>query len=260
MIERNTKSKELICKNKEKEKMAVFVKDGFAVRIPAKTARYQANCHKEWGTFIKGDTKGLTASKAEKAGLTKGSWVEMALIYLDEKVLTFEPHYIDEPFAEIWGIPTAGEMKDQFHAQASELVTFLLHRQSKDKLSAVFDEFSKLSFNQWVEEGMIGDHNEYAIAKINEYYFTNIFRFEMIQTEGKNGYYFYVKTTYRPAESDNEKKACTIAKEIYEAQTNGINYCQDERIESNYEGYLLKSNDTKALTAGEDEVKTKTKK
>lgn len=213
----------------------VIVKDGFAVRIPQIPSRYRANCSKDFGVFVHGDTKGMNISKAEKAGLTKGEFVEMALVCLEQKILTFEPNYLNETFTEIWGIPTAGEMKNQFPENASELSTFLIHRQSQDKLAQLVEKFSKEAFTEWVNSGMKGDYQKFAIEKATEYYFSNIFRFELTQIEGKHGIYYYVKSSFRKAENDIEKKACDLAKEIYQGHLDGMNYCTDERLVLNHQ-------------------------
>ncbi|MBD2039241.1 hypothetical protein [Microcoleus sp. FACHB-672] len=214
--------------------MNVITQDWFAFRIPEIPARYRANCSKEWGCFVTGETSKMTCSQAEKAGFTRGNFVEMALCWVDNKVLTFEPHYINESFTEIWGIPVAGEMKSNFHEKCSELSTFLIHRQSKDKMNGLIEVFGREAFNQWVSEGMKGDAHDYAIQKAAEIYFSNIFRFEMVQTEGGYGAYFYVQATYRKA-SDNEfeQAALKAAKQIYEGQIAGLGYCTDPRLEDN---------------------------
>ncbi|MBL1208285.1 hypothetical protein [Geminocystis sp. GBBB08] len=213
--------------------MTAFVKDGFAVRIPNIPSRYRANCSKDYGLFVHGDTKDKSSRDAEKQGLTKGEYVEMALVCLQNKTLTFEPNYINEPFTEVWGIPTAGEMKTQFSANASELSTFLLHRQSMDNLAKLVEQFSKNAFDEWVSEGMKDDYNEFAITKATEYYFTNIFRFEFEEVKGKYTYY-YVKSSFRKAESKIEKSACLIAEEIYQKYQTGLGYCVDNRLELNH--------------------------
>ncbi|EAW33352.1 hypothetical protein [Lyngbya sp. PCC 8106] len=216
--------------------MNVITIDSFAFRIPKIPARYRPNCSKEWGLFVTGDTKKLNCSQAEKAGLTRGNFVEMALCWVTQKTLTFEPNYINEEFTEIWGIPVAGEMKTQFNEKASELSTFLVHRQSKDKMAGLIEVFSREAFNQWVAEGMKGDLNEYAIAKAAETYFSKIFRFEMIQTEGSYGIYFFVQTTCREPNPENklEMAALKTAKQIYESQNEGLAFCTDPRLEENH--------------------------
>jgi hypothetical protein len=215
------------------ERKSVIVHGKFAVRIPELPSRYRCNCSKDYGCFVHGDTSKMSSRQAEKAGLTKGSFVEMALCWIDQKVLTFEPNYINEAFTEIWGIPVTGEIKSQFNENASELSTFLIHRQSKDKLMNLLDEFNRDTFNQWVSDGMNGDVNEYIANKISDYYFSHIFRFELTQAEGKHGIYFYVTTTIRKPNNDLENKALVIAKEIYEGQLNGLNYCTDFRLVDN---------------------------
>lgn len=214
--------------------MNVMSHDGFAVRIPELPSRYRANCSKEWGGFVTGDTKNMTASEAKDAGLTRGKFVEMAVCWIGTKVLTFKPHYFQEPFTEIWGIPVAGGMKETFHENCSELSTFLIHRQSKDKLLNCFEDIGRDAFNEWVAGGMNGTPEEFAKKKLEEVYFGNIFRFEMQDAEGEYGRYFWVKTSQRPANGKNELAALKIAKDIYLDQLNGINMrCVDLRLEDN---------------------------
>jgi len=211
----------------------VIVKDGLAVRIPQRPSIYRSNCHKDYGCFVHGETKNKSSRQIEKEGLLKGEFVEMALVYIDQKILTFKPHYTNEHFTEIWGIPVAGEMKTQFPDNASELSAFLIHRQSKDKLAQVIEGFSKEAFTQWVNEGMKNDYQEYAIEKATEYYFGSIFRFEF---EGamspEHGAYYYVKSSFRKAETEIEKTACAIAKEIY---TGYKEYCSNEQWVLNHQ-------------------------
>jgi len=214
--------------------MNILTVNGLAFRIPETPSRYRGNCHKDWGVFITGETKGMNILKATEAGLTKGNFVEMAICWVDQKILTFEPHFINEEFTEIWGIPVAGEMKTQFAEKASELSTFLLHRQSKDKMQGLIDIFSRNAFNDWVLGGMQGSAEEYAQKKASEYYFSNIFHFEMTPTESSNyGAYFYVKTTIRQPQSELDFAALECAKQIYQAQLEGNGYCTDPRLEEN---------------------------
>jgi hypothetical protein len=229
--------------------MNIIVKDNLVVRIPEKPSRYRANCHKDWGSFITGETNGMNILKATEAGLVKGSFVEMALVYIDHKILTFEPHYINENFTEIWGIPVAGEMKTQFADKASELSTFLLHRQSQDKLANIIEDFSRNAFNEWVSDGMKGEASEYALNKMNEYYFGNIFRFEMTPKEGKHGTYHFVAISSREPANELEKDALLVAKEIYETHPE---YCVDQRLVENQEQSLglIEGSEQAALPEG----------
>ncbi|MGL4376245.1 MAG: hypothetical protein ACRCT1_07400 [Microcoleaceae cyanobacterium] len=217
--------------------MNIIQVNNFAFRV-AKT-RYRANCAKEMGQFLVGDTKGLTSLEIEKNGLTKGSWVEMALCSISKKMLSFPPNYLNEEFLEVWGIPTAGKIKEAFNEKCSELSTFLLHRQSKDKMAAIMEELARKAFDSWVEDGMKGEANEYAIAKAEETYFSNIFRFELVKTEGKFGIYFYVKVSYRPPNTDFEEAALIAAKQIADCRKSGVNYCLDDRIEQNHQACLI---------------------
>lgn len=213
--------------------MNPIVIDNFAFRIPNLPARYRANCSKDFGLFITGETKGMNCSKAEKAGLTRGSFVEMAVCAIANRTLTFKPHYENESFTEIWGIPVAGEMKTAFHENCSELSTFLIHRQSQDKMKGLIETFGRQAFNTWVTEGMPGDANEYAISKASEAYFTNIFRFEFIQSDGNYGPYFYISTSIRQPVSPFEDAALKAVKQIYEADRLGANHCVDYRLLEN---------------------------
>ncbi|HEY9864975.1 MAG TPA: hypothetical protein V6D21_12435 [Candidatus Obscuribacterales bacterium] len=210
--------------------MNIIQIDGYGFLIPSSPSRYRANCSKEWGQFVGGNTNNMTCSEAEKAGLTKGKFVEMAIAQISTKILTFEPNYINEEFLEIWGIPVAGEMKFQFHEKASELSTFLMHRQSKDKFTQLTEQFVKDALNSWASEGMKADFGEYSLAKIRESYNNLIFRFEMTKTEGKHGNYFYVESSYRAATGEIEIAALKAAKEI---QSMALNPCFDQRLIDN---------------------------
>lgn len=234
--------------------MNVIVENGFAVRIPELPARYRANCSKDYGCFVTGETKNLSSRDAEKQGFTKGNFVEMAICWIDKKVLTFEPHYYNESFTEIWGIPVKGEMKNQFPDNASELSTFLIHRQSKDKLAQKIEEFSRDAFKSWINEGMKDDYEEYAVNKANETYFSHIFRFEFVQAESSYGIYHFVKISLRKSENDIENKALAIAKQIYEGQMNGLGYCTDNRLEINQEKSLLALSESKSKSNSDENL------
>ena len=208
--------------------MHIIQLNNFAFRVPELPARYRANCSKEWGCFVHGDTKGMNVSKAEKAGLTKGDFVEMALCDVHERLLTFEPHYLNEPFIEIWGIPTGGEMKSQFPEQASQLCTFLLHRRSKDNLGRLLEVFSQNAFMEWVNGGMNGDPNKVATEKIQQAQFTHIFRFQFTMAESSYGPYYFIDITEKKPETDLEKAALEAAKQLA-----GTNFCIDPMLVEN---------------------------
>ncbi|HCA95981.1 MAG TPA: hypothetical protein DEP38_15585 [Cyanobacteria bacterium UBA9226] len=207
-----------------------IIDNGFAFRIPSIPARYRANCSKEFGFFVNGDTKGMSSSKAEKAGLTKGSYVEMTVCKIKEKILTFEPNYINEPFTEIWGIPVAGEMKTQFHEKCSELSTFLVHRQSMTRINLLIEEFSREAFNTWVEGGMKENPSDFALSEISKIFATKIFRFEFVQKEGKYGVYYFISCSVREAETDFEIAALSTNAKIVADK----NACIDPMIEQNH--------------------------
>jgi len=231
--------------------MSPIIVNGFAFRIPGIPSRYRANCSGGFGCFITGETKGMNCSKAEKAGLTRGSFVEMAICAINQRVLTFKPHYENEGFTEIWGIPVGGEMKTQFNEKCSELSTFLIHRQSQDKMKGLIENFGREAFNSWVAEGMIGDANEYAIVKSSEAYFNNIFRFEMVQSDGNYGPYYYLSTTTRPIATPFEEAAVKAAREIFDAnQRLNAGWCTDQRLVENEQTAMgLAPGDAIELTA-----------
>ncbi|MEG5175575.1 hypothetical protein [Microcoleus sp. B3-D7] len=208
--------------------------NGFAFRIPNIPSRYRANCSREFGVFVTGETKGMNSSRVEKAGLARGNFVEMAVCAIGSRILTFEPNYVNEQFTEIWGIPVSGEMKTYFHEKCSELSTFLIHRQSQDKLKSLIETFSKQVFNTWVAEGMPGSYDEYARSKAAESYFNNIFRFELTPAESRAyGAYYYVGISVRPPNGALDEAALKAARQIMEAQSQGIVYCVDPRLVDN---------------------------
>lgn len=209
--------------------MNIIQIDGYGFLIPNSPSRYRGNCSKEWGQFVGGNTlKDMTCSEAEKAGLTKGKFVEMAVCHISTKILTFEPNYLNEEFLEIWGIPVGGEMKTQFHEKASELSTFLLHRQSKDKFTTLTEQFVKNALNSWASEGMKDNFNKYSLEKIRESYNNLIFRFEMTKTEGKFGNYFHIASSYREPNGELELAALKASKDIQ-----SMDVCNDQRLVEN---------------------------
>ncbi|MCT7977681.1 hypothetical protein [Laspinema olomoucense] len=216
--------------------MNVIKVDNFAFRIPEVPLRYRGNCHKEWGVFLCSNSqlKGMSHLEAKESGLTRGKVIELALCHVTDKILTFEPHYTSEEFKEIWGFPVKGEVKAELVENCSQLITFLLHRQSKDKIARIFEEFSQQAFNSWVSSGMEKPIEEYATEEIKRLFFGKIFIFEMVQAVGDWGPYFYIETTYREPENDFEKAALKAASEIYDAQCQGMGFCSDPILEANH--------------------------
>jgi len=240
-------------RNRNRNMNNPIVIDGYAFRIPSIPSRYRANCSKDFGIFITGETKGMNISKVEKAGLSRGSFVEMAICAIGQKILTFEPNYVNEQFTEIWGIPIAGEMKSHFHEKCSELSTFLIHRQSQDKLKSLVETFSRQAFNTWVEEGMPGVYEEYARSKASEAYFNNIFRFELQAVESRSwGPYYYVAISVRPPNGALDEAALKAARQIFDAEREGTIYCVDPRLVDNEQMCLgsVPGNESPALPEG----------
>lgn len=207
-----------------------IVYDGIAVRISEKKSRYRANCHRDWGRFVSGDTKGMNILEASNAKLVHGDVVELAMCSINKRVLTFLPHYTNEEFTEIWGIPVSGEIKNQFPAQASELMTFLIHRESQDKMQGIIDTFGRDAFSEWVEGGMQGDPKQFAVNKASEVFGSKIFTFRFVKRDGKNGPYHAVACTTRDASTDFEKAALDVARAIH-AQAHI--HCVDPQIVQN---------------------------
>ena len=80
---------------------------------------------------------------------------------------------------------------------------------------------------------MEGDLSEFASEEIKNTYKSKIFRFEMEQTEGDYGVYFFVRVSTKEATNDLEKAALEAASEIYEGQLDGLGYCTGERLIEN---------------------------
>ena len=208
----------------------IVVENGFAFLFPEIPKRLRANCKGEWGYFVDGETGDMNCMEAEKQGLLRGKFVEMALTWMGERTLTFLPHYENEQFTEIWGLPTAGEIKNVYPEKSTELITFLIHRRSQDKLKAILADFGRKTFKSWVADGMKGDPNQYAEEKASEIYFNNIFRFEFEFVQNKKGPSFFIRTTHRPAATDFEIAALKVASNIYQNQLSGGTVCTDNRI------------------------------
>ncbi|MDB9513904.1 hypothetical protein PN499_22140 [Kamptonema animale CS-326] len=233
----------------------IIVENGFAFRYPSIPSRYRANCKGEWGYFVTGETGNMNCLEAEKAGLLRGNYVEMAVTWIDKRTLSFLPHYENEVFTEIWGFPVAGEIKNAFAEKCTELSTFLIHRRSQDKLKGIVENFSRQAFNSWVNEGMIGDPNEYATSKACEAYFNNIFCFSFEAVETQYGKSFYIQTTHRPPVGDFEIAALSVAKQTYQQQISGNQVCTDNRLVEN-EMKCLGATTSKVLPMGENTAVT----
>lgn len=220
-------------------------KSKFAFRIPSKAIRYRANC--KWGQFVKGDPGSLQLLEAKEQGFTYGNFVEMSIASLSNKVLTFEPHYPQEPFLEIWGFPIDGEMHSKSCKEnSSELVTFLLHRQSMDKIEDVLADIERDADNAWIDAGMPDNMEEFINQKKIELLASSIFRFEFVCEEGKYGPYYWVKCDRKEAESDLAKAALQCSKQLFELKQSGEQQvCSDPRIEENFKQSMMILNGTK---------------
>jgi hypothetical protein len=220
--------------------MQVIKVENFAVMIPDIPTRYRANCHKEWGVFVNGKTKGMTFSKAEKSGYTFGSEVEMSVCAIKEHTLTFPPHFIDEKFTEIWGIPVSGTMKERYPDNASELVSFMVHRQSRDKFKLALSQLKQKAFIDWVSSGSQGDHEVFIHEQMKKLLSSSIFKFSFEMTTGEFGDYHYVKTELR------EPKATELLAVEASSQINQLAdiLCVDHpMIENQKQRYLSQSQD-----------------
>jgi hypothetical protein len=239
----------------------ILKSDNFVVRIPNTVNRLRANCSKDYGQFVTGETKGMSVIDVHKAGLMKGNYIEIALCGFGTKVLTFQPHFINEEFVEIWGIPVSGLVKDDYPANASVLTTFLLRSQSKDKFINQLDKIDEEIFKSWSKTDMQQDYDEYLKSKRPEFLINKIFRFDFVKTESAEyGSYFYVSTTMKEPNSEIELAALDISKQIY---LNHSNLCVDMRLEKANAVALEASSELKQITGEIDskpEVKLNKKK
>lgn len=230
----------------------------FAFRIPTKPVRYRANCRRDFGQFIKGNIKGLNSTKAEKAGFTYGNSVEIAIASISSKVLTFEPHYIQEPFTEIWGFPVSGEMHSRnCKPNSSELITFLIHRRSMDKMGDILADIERDADNAWIDAGMPENIEEFIANKKIELLVNSIFQFEFIPESSKHGDYHWVKCTRTEAKSDLAKAALKCSQQIFELKQTDNSICYDPRLEENHQqNMLLLKGDSQPMNQPQLEAET----
>jgi len=209
-------------------------KKKFAFRIPSKPIRYRANCHSSYGQFVQGDlSKVKNLIEADKAGFLYGDTVDFVVVSLSNKILSFEPHYQQENFLEVWGFPVDGLMHERnCQENSSELCTFLLHRRSMDKIGDIVADIEREADNDWIKAGMPENMEEFIQTKKTELLVESIFQFQFVLEKGKAGDYFWLNTTRKPAESDLAKAALSCSKRIYELNA-AQEVCVDPRIEEN---------------------------
>ena len=131
--------------------------------IPPSQPKLQANCAKEYGQFLLDCPPKLTILEAQAGGYLKGNKADFAIaISRPDRALTINENFTNEPFTELWVIPVAGGLKDQFKGPASMLLSFLIHRRSKDNFAGLYNHFAHRAFQQWCEEGMPGDPKEFC--------------------------------------------------------------------------------------------------
>ncbi|MEH2283503.1 MAG: hypothetical protein V7K90_19585 [Nostoc sp.] len=83
-----------------------------------------------------------------------------------DHALTINENFTNEPFTELWVIPVAGGLKDQFKGPDSMLLSFLIHRRSKDNFAGLYNHFAHRAFQQWCDEGMPGDPKEFCLRSL----------------------------------------------------------------------------------------------
>ncbi|RMG12014.1 MAG: hypothetical protein D6728_07485 [Cyanobacteria bacterium J055] len=193
--------------------------------------RYRANCKQ--GCFLDSGIATKAAgnlSKIQSLGGDKGDFVEAVVVGTQHRILTFEPHYIQEEFIEIWCFPVAGKMA--ISPTASQLSTFLLHRQRMDGFRSIGNELSEVAFLEWLQTGKEEDPVTFAESAVRKAFESNIFRFEFVpKTSSKYGNYFAVSTSTRQPKSDLEKAALKL---IDEARF----FCIDPAIDQNHQNCL----------------------
>jgi hypothetical protein len=190
--------------------------------IPPNQPKLQANCAKEYGQFLLDCPPKLTILEAQAGGYLKGNKADFAIaISRPDRLFTINENFTNEPFTELWVIPVAGELKNQFKGPASMLLCFLMHRRSKDSFAALYNHFAHRAFQQWCEEGMPGDPKEFCYGAIASVLRNYIFCAEFQKVEGALGTYWFIQWSYRNPESDFEKDALEAAEMIRSGAEDG---------------------------------------
>jgi hypothetical protein len=183
--------------------------------IPPSPPKLQANCAKEYGQFLLDCPAGLTILEAQQGGYLKGNKADFAIaISRPDRLLTINENFTNEIFTELWVIPVAGGLKDQFKGDASILLSFLMHRRSKDSFAGLYNHFAHRAFQQWCEEGMPGDPKEFCFEAIASVLKNYIFCAEFQKVDGAKGTYWFIQWSYRNPQSDFEKDALEAAEMI----------------------------------------------
>jgi hypothetical protein len=208
--------------------------------IPPSQPKLQANCAKEYGQFLLDCPPKLTILEAQAGGYLKGNKADFAIaISRPDRVFTINENFTNEPFTELWVIPVAGGLKDQFKGPASVLLCFLMHRRSKDSFAGLYNHFAHRAFQQWCEEGMPHTNSQLpvrnsqlfqlriancelrivlAIASVLRNY---IFCAEFQKVEGTLGTYWFIQWSYRNPQADFEKDALSAAELIRSGAESG---------------------------------------
>lgn len=195
----------------------------FGFIIPMRAQRYRANCAGSVGEFMTPDGKKF------------GRYLELALVSHSFKMLTFEPYYRFEMFVEIWGLPVAGDIHSENYSQnCSELITFLLHRRSLESFLNIAAEVYRRATRRWVESGMPEPMETSVNLFAKEISNSSIFVFEMQETEGRNGRYFWVRSSLKHADTPLAVAALQAASAMAELNTKEP-FCFDPVLETNAE-------------------------
>ncbi|MFN6455754.1 MAG: hypothetical protein RM022_026640 [Nostoc sp. EfeVER01] len=190
--------------------------------IPPSQPKLQANCAKEYGQFLLDCPPKLTILEAQAGGYLKGNKADFAIaISRPDRALTINENFTNEPFTELWVIPVAGGLKDQFKGPASMLLSFLIHRRSKDNFAGLYNHFAHRAFQSWCEEGMPGDPKEFCYQAIASVLKNYIFCAEFQKVEGTLGMYWFIQWSYRNPQSDFEKDALEVAEMIRSGAESG---------------------------------------
>lgn len=240
--------KPITIKNEANETTGVFL-------IPAMPDRFKVNCNGQWGQFTTNncDAQNISLLEAKENNMLRGTWVEIALAWVQPEVIqTYEPHYIAESFGVFWGIPTAGELKDEYPAPTiSGLKRTMMRSESREAFVELINEFSKILLTKWTQTTMLENEgfDEYFARESGELICRYIWRFQFEKKIGKMGPYYVLKPSYREPKTEFEKAACEAAVMINQAVSQGMPWCEDPMISKAQEKAMVYLAEKQALLA-----------
>lgn len=186
------------------------------------------NLSKEFGQLVSGDVGNLSPLEADKAGMLYGNFLELAICYFDCRVMTFQPHYENEPFLTIYGFPVGGDYHiKELTPKSSHLISFALRTRSTDIFLRQIIKIEQDLVNSYALEidNFSQEINDYVTENLAKEFTNNIFTLQTVRTSGKNGDYYYLNSKLHKPESNLQKAALKMASEI-----NQINHQSSGKI------------------------------